>query len=142
MNEIDAIHLLFKFLNEKLDKISTDLENITKGYEKESIENVIREALLSSVEEEREVRKTFDLYGLTEGIAPDDPQRREKLCERFIEVIKKMSGTELSSFLTSYDVDLVVPGIVIEFKVPLTSEFLKTFFRECKRDIKVEKDKK
>lgn len=138
MNEIDAIHLLFK-LNEKLDKISTDLENITKGYEKESIENVIREALLSSVEKEREVRKTFDLYGLTEGIAPDDPQRRVKLCERFIEVIKKMSGTELSSFLTSYDVDLVVPGIVIEFKVPLTSEFLKTFFRECKRDIKVEK---
>ena len=134
MNEIDAIHLLFKFLNEKLDKISTDLENITKGYEKEILENVIREALLSSVEEEREVRKTFDLYGLTEGIAPDDPQRREKLCERFIEVIKKMSGTELSSFLTSYDVDLVVPGIVIEFKVPLTSEFLTTFFRECKRD--------
>ena len=88
---------------------------------------------------EREVRKMFDLYGLTEGIAPDDPQRRVKLCERFIEEIKQMSGTELSSFLTSYDVDLAVPGIVIEFKVPLTSEFLETFFRECKRDIKVEK---
>lgn len=140
--EIKTLYLLYKTLNSKLDRMSTTLENIKKDNEKENLKNVIREALLSSVKEGRAVRKTFDLYGLTEGISPDDPQRRVKLCERFIEEIKKMSGTELSSFLTSYNVDLVVPGIVIEFKVPLTSEFLTTFFRECKRDVKVEKDKK
>lgn len=81
--------MLYKTLNSKLDRMSTILENITKDDEKENLKNVIREDLLSSVEEEREVRKMFDLYGLTEGIAPDDPQRREKLCERFIEVIKR-----------------------------------------------------
>ena len=43
----------------------------------------------------------FDFYGLTEGIAANDPQRRLKLCERLIAEIKMMSGTELSSFLTS-----------------------------------------
>ncbi len=78
----------------------------------------------------------FDFYGLTEGIAANDPQRRLKLCERLIAEIKKMSGTELSSFLTSYDIDLVVPGVVITFKIPLTSEFLTSFFRDCKGEAK------
>lgn len=76
----------------------------------------------------------FDLSKLTEGIEFDDPNRRELLCERLINEIKKMSGKELSCFLTSYEIDLIVPGAVIIFKIPFTLDFLQTFFRECKRN--------
>ena len=76
----------------------------------------------------------FDLSRLTEGIEFDDPNRRELLCERLRDEMKEMSGKELACFLSYYGVDLVSPGVVITFKIPFTSDFLQTFFRECKRE--------
>lgn len=75
-----------------------------------------------------------DAFGIMEGIGCKTADKKAIMCQNFINKVSQMDGPQLAHFMDEPTMNL--NGFVLElhFRIPPSTEFLESFFRETKHE--------
>ncbi len=74
------------------------------------------------------------MFGLTEGIGPGTKNPNAVICGRFIKKVSQMDGDQLANFAELIGFDFNGYSLVMNFRIPVTTNFLNSHLRNTKRE--------
>lgn len=76
----------------------------------------------------------LDMFGLTDGIGPSTENPNAVICDRFIKKVSQMDGDQLANFAELIGFDFNGYSLVLNFRIPVTTDFLNSHLRNTKRE--------